>query len=76
MKYEIQTIAGPPDDRDRTHYRITDTTTDSRVATCYHPSNARLVCDALNAYSAPETRTEPFDSSDYEDPTIADLMKR
>lgn len=35
-------------------FRVTDTRTDSRVATCYVQSNATLVCAALNAYTADE----------------------
>ena len=42
-------------DRDlNKQFRVTDTRTDSRVATCYVQSNADLVCAALNAYTADE----------------------
>lgn len=56
-RYEIQQIQMP--NGQGIDHRITDTMTDSRVATCYHPDNARLVCDALNAYSAPEPPAAP-----------------
>jgi NTP pyrophosphatase (non-canonical NTP hydrolase) len=52
MKYEVQ--SGESIDG----LRITDTETDSRVATCYAPENAKLVCDALNeAETARQRRT-------------------
>ena len=42
-------------DRDlNKQFRVTDTRTDSRFATCYVQSNADLVCAALNAYTADE----------------------
>src|SRR5690606_21296355 len=44
-------------DRDlNKQFRVTDTRTDSRVATCYVQSNADLVCAALNAYTADEPK--------------------
>ena len=43
-----------------TDHRITDTRTDSRVATCYDHDNARMVCDALNAYFSDETTAVPY----------------
>jgi hypothetical protein len=43
--YEVQ--HGPEIDG----YRITDTRSDSRVATCYSSHNAFLVCAALNEYT-------------------------
>jgi len=33
------------------NFRITDTRTDSRVATCYQIENAKMVCAALNVYA-------------------------
>lgn len=42
MRYSIQSGEGIDG------LRITDNTTDSRVATCYAMENAKLVCDALN----------------------------
>lgn len=56
LRYEIETLPGPSG---TTNYRITDKTTDSRVATCFLPENARLVTDALNAYSAGEPPAAP-----------------
>lgn len=44
MRYEAQYIMTKPG-----HWRVTDTTTDSRVATCYVEENAEAVVAALNA---------------------------
>lgn len=56
QRYEIQRIEIPGGGID---HRITETSTDSRVATSYHPDNAQLVCDALNAYAErPSDRME------------------
>lgn len=38
------------------HWRVTDRTSDSRVATCFDIDNARMVSDALNAYLTHATR--------------------
>jgi hypothetical protein len=50
-RYEAQHMKGASGD-----YRITDKTTDSRVATCYLKENANLVVNALNALSLREWR--------------------
>ncbi len=45
MRYEIQEIKIV---KEKPNFRITDTRTDSRIATCYLRENAEFVCEALN----------------------------
>ena len=47
MRYTIELIKS---EKDGQNYRITDTLSDSRVATCFLKENAELVCAALNAF--------------------------
>lgn len=58
-RYTVEVIAP----RQRSHetdcsYRVTDTRTDSRIATCWQRSNADLIVDALNTVSAEGTGNE------------------
>jgi hypothetical protein len=46
------------DSASETSYRVTDTQTDSRIATCWMRSNADLVVAALNAALPPEEREQ------------------
>lgn len=45
-RYKIEFVSGSA--VNAPNYRITDTLTDSRIATCYDHDNAGLVCAALN----------------------------
>jgi len=49
-RYQVQTVFdGAPEKPGRpTHFRITDTQTDSRLATCYLEENAVFIVTALN----------------------------
>lgn len=58
-RYEIQAFRDPLDDSSA--YRITDRTSDSRIATCYVQTNAELVCDALNRASHEPMADEQID---------------
>ena len=45
--YHVQVLI---DANGQASFRITETSTDSRVATCYTLDNAKFVCRALNLY--------------------------
>lgn len=53
MRYSVQTINSKTDGK---NYRVTDNTTDSRIATCYIEENAELICKALNFYEKSKTK--------------------
>ena len=53
-RYEAQYI----DNVEEPNWRITDKTTDSRIATCYLKENADLIVSALNAAPQPSTATD------------------
>ncbi len=73
-RFEIQRL--PLKNGTAIDHRITDMRSDSRVATCYDPDNARMVCDALNAFIAPVTATPGTLSEPRIDAqTLAQLIK-
>lgn len=45
------------------HFRITDTETDSRVATCYSEENAVMVVEALNMQDGLKKTMDKIDES-------------